>query len=149
MEQLLKKIEETYDIPLENQYDEKLELEFLQSFLKKFDIENDPLSVEKISNQELLLAYLCLADYRISFQELKQKISCFNSINYISAYESIKGILTLLFEFNDQNLVDHLAKIGFGTEGIDINNEDYKVIKDAGLISQLKKINSLLQYFII
>lgn len=145
MEMLLKKIEETYDIPLEDQYDEKLELQFLQSFLKKINIDSDPLSVEKISNKEFCLAYLCLAEFREPFQELQKKVNNFHFLDYISSYKSIKDIFSLLFEFNDHNLVDHLANLSYDIDEMDNNNEDLQMIKNAGLLSQLIKINSLLK----
>lgn len=145
MENLLKKIEENYDIPLDSQYDEKLELEFLQSFLNKFNIKEDPLSIERVTNQELLLAYLCLVDFRMPFQELKKAVGHFKSINNISSFESIKSILTLVFEFNDQHLVDSLSTIEFAKDDIEPRTKEYQAIKEAGLVPQLKKLHSLLK----
>ena len=148
MDNLINYLEKYYDrklIKTELTEEEQEELEYLQSFLKSFDI-NNPHSVFGMDGRKYLISAIRAANPNKNFRLLKQDLEAIDeSIIEICDYHEIAEINECLITFVKEDSFSLLEKLPFLDNYNDDNLEIIKKLKEKGLLETAKKLHTLLK----
>lgn len=149
MEKLINYLEKYYDrklVPTELDENEQQELDFLESFVDEFDI-NDQVSVLGFDPKKFLLASLLSCNDYNNFEFLKEKVYKLNNRFFTNTnYDEIARINNLIVDFGLDEKLGLIRKLSY-SDIEDEENEIVEELKEDGLYEKAKNLYSLLKKY--